>query len=212
MKVSGVKQLLGGLATAVLLAVVAPSPAAAAGTARVAFSAHGSVQQVYVLGAQAGERLTLLDRRGRTVKTAVAGPLGGAIFRGVAPGPGYSVRPTNGGAPPTPTVTVLPDRSAPPSTRIYDQRIPRSGYGYLTTRDGTKLAIDVRLPAGPGPYPTLVEYSGYGYADPAGAQSGISPIATLLGFAVVDVNMRGTGCSGGAFSFFSCYRASTATT
>jgi uncharacterized protein len=99
-------------------------------------------------------------------------------------------------------VTVLPDRSAPPSTRIYDQRIPTSGYGYLTTRDGTKLAIDVRLPGGPGPYPTLIEYSGYGYADPAGAQSGISPIATLLGFAVVDVNMRGTGCSGGAFSFF----------
>ena len=51
-------------------------------------------------------------------------------------------------------VTVLPDRSAPPSTRIYDQRIPASGYGYLTTRDGTKLAIDVRLPGGPGPYPT----------------------------------------------------------
>ena len=56
---------MGGLATAVLLAVVAPSPAAAAGTAGVAFSAHGSVQQVYVLGAQPGERLTLLDRRGR---------------------------------------------------------------------------------------------------------------------------------------------------
>ena len=202
MKVSGVKQLMGGLATAVLLAMVAPSPAAAAGTAGVAYSAHGSVQQVYVLGAQPGARLTLLDRRGRTVMTAVAGPLGGAIFRGVAPGPGYRVRPTNGGAPPTPTVTVLPDRSAPPSTRIYGQRIPRSGYGYLTTRDGTELAIDVRLPAGPGPYATLVEYSGYGYADPAGPQSGISPIATLLGFAVVDVNMRGTGCSGGAFNFF----------
>ena len=99
-------------------------------------------------------------------------------------------------------VTVMPDRPAPPSTKIYNQRIPKSGYGYLTTRDGTKLAIDVRLPAGPGPYPTLFEYAGYGYADPAGAQSGISQIATLLGFAVVDVNMRGTGCSGGAFNYF----------
>ncbi|MBV9414761.1 MAG: CocE/NonD family hydrolase [Solirubrobacterales bacterium] len=99
-------------------------------------------------------------------------------------------------------MTVLPDRSAPPSTRIYQQHIPRSGYGYLTTRDGTKLAIDVRLPSGPGPYPTLIEYAGYGYADPAGAVSGISPIANLMGFAVVDVNMRGTGCSGGAFSYF----------
>jgi predicted acyl esterase len=199
--VSGAKQLLGGLGAIVLLAVLAPATAAAAAGAPE-FSAHGSVQQVYVLGARAGERLTLLGARGPAVGATAAGPLGGAIFRGVAPGSGYRVRPTQGGAPATPMVTVLPDRSAPPSTRIYDQRLPTSGYGYLTTRDGTKLAIDVRLPAGPGPYPTLVEYSGYGYADPAGAQSGISPIATLLGFAVVDVNMRGTGCSGGAFSFF----------
>ena len=99
-------------------------------------------------------------------------------------------------------VRVLSDRSAPPSTRLYRQRIPRTGYGYLTTRDGTKLAINVRTPAGPGPYPTLVEYSGYGYANPDGAESSISAIANLLGYAVVDVNMRGTGCSGGAFDYF----------
>ena len=77
-------------------------------------------------------------------------------------------------------------------------------YGYLTTRDGTQLAISVRLP-GPvenGPYPTLVEYSGYGYANPAGAESGISQVGNVLGYAVVDVNMRGTGCSGGSFDFF----------
>ncbi|MGH2928776.1 MAG: CocE/NonD family hydrolase, partial [Solirubrobacteraceae bacterium] len=92
----------------------------------------------------------------------------------------------------------------PTSTRIYDQRLPAGGYGYLRTRDGTLLAIDVRLPgpAADGPYPTLVEYAGYGYADPAGPDSGIAPIANLLGFAVVDVNMRGTGCSGGSFDYF----------
>ena len=74
----------------------------------------------------------------------------------------------------------------------------------MYTRDGTSLALDVRLPgpAADGPYPTLVEYSGYGYANPAGAESGISQILNLLGYAVVDVNMRGTGCSGGAFDFF----------
>jgi uncharacterized protein len=195
---SGARQLLGGLVAAVALALLA-APSAAA------FTAHGSVRQVYVLGARPGERLTLLGRRGRTVSVRTAGPLGGAVFRGVAPGSGYRVRgagPPGSGAPATPTLTVLPDRSAPPSARIYRQRIVRSGYGYLTVRDGIKLAIDVRLPSGPGPYPTVVEYSGYGYADPAGAQSGIAPIANLLGFAVVDVNMRGTGCSGGAFSFF----------
>ena len=153
-------------------------------------------------GARRGERVALAE----PARDDGGGAAGGAargrdLPRTCGPGPGYRVRPAGGGAA-SRAVTVMPDRSAPPSTKIYDQRIPSSGYGYLTTRDGTKLAIDVRLPGGPGPYPTLIEYSGYGYADPAGAENGISPIATLLGFAVVDVNMRGTGCSGGAFSFF----------
>ena len=173
----------------------------AAASAATALVAGGSVQQVYVTGARPGESLVLVNRHGARVADLPAGSLGGLVFRGVAPGRGYRVRPAGGGAT-SRAVTVLPDRSAPPSSRLYDQHIHSSGYGYLTTRDGTKLAIDVRLPGGPGPYPTLIEYSGYGYADPAGAESGISPIATLLGFAVVDVNMRGTGCSGGAFSFF----------
>ena len=121
----------------------------------------------------------------------------------ITPGGGYRVRHlTAGGGLQSGLLTVLPNRSAPPSTSIYKQTIPTNGYGYLTTRDGTRLAIDVRLPGGKGPYPTLIEYAGYGYANPAGAENGISAIATLLGFAVVDVNMRGTGCSGGAFDYF----------
>jgi uncharacterized protein len=188
---------------AILTAMLLAACAATAGPASAAtrLTVGGSVQQVYVTGAPAGERVALLNRRGATVAVLPAGPLGGVIFRGVRPGSGYRVRPAGGGTS-SRMVTVMPDRSAPPSTKIYDQHIPSSGYGYLTTRDGTKLAIDVRLPAGPGPYPTLIEYSGYGYADPAGAENGISQIATVLGFAVVDANMRGTGCSGGAFSFF----------
>jgi uncharacterized protein len=190
--------LLATLLAASLAVCLAMTATASAATALVP---GGSVQQVYVTGARAGERVALLNRRGATVAVLPAGSLGGVIFRGVRPGPGYRVRPAGGGTA-SRAVTVMPNRSAPPSTKIYDQRIPASGYGYLTTRDGTKLAIDVHLPPGPGPFPTLIEYSGYGYADPAGAENGISPIANLLGFAVVDVNMRGTGCSGGAFSFF----------
>ena len=114
------------------------------------------------------------------------------------------------------------DAAAPWDPSIYKQKISDNGYQYLTTRDGTKLAIDVHpptdpagepglppgtpLPKGPTdytpPYPTLIEYSGYGYADPAGPENGIAILANLMGFAVVDVNMRGTGCSGGAFDFF----------
>ncbi len=52
------------------------------------------------------------------------------------------------------------------------------------------------------PYPTLIEYSGYGYANPKGPENGIAVLANLMGFAVVDINMRGTGCSGGAYDFF----------
>jgi predicted acyl esterase len=178
------------LALALLLASAAlASPSSAA----AAFSARGSVEQVHVSGARPGARLTLLDRRGRTRASRRAGSLGGAVFRHVKPGL-YRVRAKR--------VRVLSTRSAPPDTRLYRQRIPASGYGYLATRDGTKLAVDVHLPSGPGPYPTVVEYSGYGYANPDGAESSIGAIANLLGYAVVDVNMRGTGCSGGAFDYF----------
>jgi hypothetical protein len=164
-----------------------------AASAKAAFSARGSVEQVQVTGAKKGSKLILM-RKGHRVAVKRAGKLGGAVFRHLKPGKGYKLR--------SKRLTVLPDRSKPPSTKLYKQKIPTSGYGYLRTRDGTKLAIDVRLPSGPGPYPTVIEYAGYGYANPAGAQSGISPILNILGYAVVDVNMRGTGCSGGAYDYF----------
>jgi hypothetical protein len=176
--------------------------AAGAATAKTAtFVARGSVEQAYVTGVSPGARLVLVNRHHLAVQSQRADPLGGIVFRKVAPGAGYRVRAGAGGAESGP-FTVMSTQSAPPSTSIYGQAIPTSGYGYLTTRDGTKLAIDVRLPSGTGPFPTLVEYAGYGYADPAGPDSGIAAIANLLGFAVVDVNMRGTGCSGGSFDYF----------
>src|SRR3954447_876275 len=191
---------------------------ASASAADPAFSAHGSVEQVYVTGLAPSEQMSLVNGAGTTVATQQADPQGGLLFRNVTPGSGYRVAPAAGGTESGP-LTVLSTQSAPPSTDVYNQSIPSSGYGYLTTRDGTKLAIDVHPPqdvtnaaslpggihppeVGPGPYPTLIEYSGYGYADPAGPQSGIAILANLMGFTVVDVNMRGTGCSGGAFDFF----------
>jgi uncharacterized protein len=186
-----------------------------AGVANASFSAHGSVKQVYVTHLGPGAQASLLNSAGGTVATKRADGQGGLLFRNVTPGTGYRVRLSAGGAKSGP-LTVLSTRPAPPSTQIYNQTIPTDGYGYLKTRDGTKLAIDVHPPsdvtnalpgadppaASSGPTPTLIEYSGYGYADPAGPQNGIAILANLMGFTVVDVNMRGTGCSGGAFDFF----------
>jgi predicted acyl esterase len=200
---------------AAVVALVLASPAGAAGAP---FSANGSVEQVYVTGLGPGARMALVNAAGHTVATKRADALGGLLFRNVKPGAGYRVRPSKGGTKSAP-VTVLPKRSAPPTTAGYGQAVPSDGYGYLTTRDGTKLAYSVHppqdvsnaggvdlpsLPVGgaSSSYPTLIEYSGYGYADPAGPQSGIAALANIMGFAVVDVNMRGTGCSGGAFDFF----------
>jgi uncharacterized protein len=267
--------------------------------------AHGSVEQVYANGLAPGAKVTLYDGAGDEVGSKPADELGAVLFREVTPGSGYSLE--AGGAR-SEAVRVLTQRSAPPNTSIYDQTIEPHGYQYLTTRDGTKLSIDVHppqdvlklltgaipspegatsgeaattpealqlpaevekaldkipgveegiaglkevlgkagLPVGApasgstsaegttappaeessnakststatsepkssaielpyiptGPTPTLIEYSGYGYANPAGPENGISLIANLMGFTVVDVNMRGTGCSGGAFDFF----------
>ena len=184
------------------LLVMLVAGAAGAGAHASALLARGSAEQAYATGAAAGARLQLVDRAGRTVQSGRADDLGGIVFVDVRPGSGYRIRLLGRGGGESRAFTVLSDRPAPPSTKLYEQRIPTSGYGYLTARDGTKLAIDVHLPAGGGPYPTLVEYAGYGYADPAGPDSGIARVATLLGFAVVDVNMRGTGCSGGAYDYF----------
>lgn len=184
--------------------------------ADAAVKAHGSVEQVYVTDLKPGAKASLLNSRGRTLATKRADAQGAVLFRRVKPGTGYRVRLGRRGERSEP-LEVLSTSPAPPSTSIYDQSIPSSGYGYLTTRDGTKLAYYVHppqdvakalpvggaLPQAPsGPTPTLIEYGGYGYADPDGPESGISILGNLMGFTVVDVNMRGTGCSGGAFDFF----------
>jgi predicted acyl esterase len=82
----------------------------------------------------------------------------------------------------------------------------RECYTYIETRDGTTLSAMIRLPAaalGPGPYPTVIEYSGYAPSrDVGGAEPG-SMIAGFFGYATVGVNMRGSGCSGGVFDVFS---------
>jgi predicted acyl esterase len=79
------------------------------------------------------------------------------------------------------------------------------GYQYLRMRDGTLLGAMVRFPDralyGDGPWPTVIEYSGYSPSRPDQIEPG-TQIANALGYATVAVNMRGTGCSGGVFDTF----------
>jgi predicted acyl esterase len=195
------RTLLGAIPMLVAMAACFVTAATAS-----AFSAHGSVEQVYVTGLAPSSQMSLLRSNGETVSTQNADSLGGLLFRKVAPGKLYRVRLTSTAEESGP-ITVHTQAAKPWDHSIYKQSIPNSGYGYLTTRDGTQLAIDVHPPTfasskHKGKYPTLIEYSGYGYANPAGPESGLAQVANAMGFAVVDVNMRGTGCSSGAFDYF----------
>jgi predicted acyl esterase len=213
----------GGLALAVVMTaslVVASLTVTVASPATSTFTAVGSARQVYVTGLAPSTQMALVNSAGAVVKTQNASSLGGLLFRDVPPATGYRVRRVSDGVQ-SGKITVHSENAASWNPGTYNQTIPSNGYTYLTTRDGTKLAVSVHPPTSPAgepglppgtpipngpafapPYPTLIEYSGYGYANPAGPTNGIAVLANLMGFAVVDVNMRGTGCSGGAFDFF----------
>ena len=216
------RRSLGSMVVAAAVALVFASSAGAA-----TFEAHGSVEQVYATGLPAGASVSLLTPTSQVVETRTANDLGGTLFRNVTPGSGYKVR-LDSTMETSDPLTVLTTDSAPPDQSLYTgQTVNPDGYGYMRTRDGTKLAYSVHpptdilnaenldlppdlvtllgslhIPTSVTPGPTLVEYSGYGYARPEGPVSGIAALANLMGFTVVDVNMRGTGCSGGAFDFF----------
>lgn len=84
------------------------------------------------------------------------------------------------------------------------------GFQYLEMRDGTQLSAMVRFPDpslyGPGPYPTVIEVSGYAPSNPSAEEAG-GRLARTFGYATVSVNLRGTGCSGGVFDVFDAAQA-----
>lgn len=202
--------VLGSVAAFALVAVTAGAAGAAGMTA------SGSIGQAYVLGASEGQSLTLINARGRTVGKGKADRFGSFIFQNVVAGSGYKVR----GASTTRSFKVLSTKSNPPPAFFRKIKL-KQGLNYVKVRDGVEIAMTVRLPAGKklsdGPFPTLIEYSGYQTAAPKdllsalGTNDPLAPasstavgalIAPLLDFAVVSVQMRGSGCSGGAFDLF----------
>src|SRR5262249_58224264 len=85
-----------------------------------------------------------------------------------------------------------------PDESFYRAHAMGDGYQYIEMRDGMLLAAMVRPPFGKklsdGPFPTVVEYSGYSPADPDSPEPS-TLIAELLGFATVGVNIRGSRSS-----------------
>lgn len=197
-----------GLAVLIGFGLLPAATSGATGPAAAPFVVRGSVHQVHVIGAPADTALTL-RRNGTTVQSAETDDLGGFLFRNVDAGTGYTVRSTSPSYE-SAAVKVLSATEKPPQSLYSGQALAvdninaTTGYGYLTTRDGTTLSVSIVLPgpADQGPYPSVVEYSGYDPSSPTTGQPQYKLLAPALGFAWIGVNMRGTGCSGGAYNFF----------
>ena len=197
------------------------------GAAPLAPALSGGVHTLTVTGATPGAPLRVVDAGGRDVVTLVADASGNAHLAFVPEHHRVLDHPeavvealATGDTLAAGEYRVVDDSTAPPrdlgvahvlavddtpDPSLYDQELGE-GYGYLTVRDGVQLSVMVRFPNpdlyGPAPYPTVIEYSGYSPSDPDEPQPS-TLLANLMGFAVVGVNMRGSGCSGGVFDVFS---------
>lgn len=192
----------------------------ACGLPEATFSVRESVGQLQVTHAPQGATLEVVDAHGKVVATGVADAQGSLVFRQLAPASGYRVRLNAERPSQTPPLKVLSVEGSLPDTSFYAGQTLVAGFNYLTMRDGTTLSAWVTLPPGNGPFPTVVNYSGYDASRPQAPDpdlaflcgdfpvlctpptDGSALIAGMLGYATVSVNVRGTGCSGGAYDYF----------
>ncbi len=191
------------LARSCRVAAVAIVLACASSAAQAAMQVQGGIEFVAVTWASPeGALLVLENRRGTEVGRGTSDRFGSLVFRELAPGRGYTVRNETTGERAAVTVLAFEDH---PGEDFYRGQTLTAGLNYIVGRDGTLLAAMVRPPLGrslsDGPFPTVVEYSGYSAADPDSPQPS-TLIASALGYATVGVNMRGSGCSGGVFDLF----------
>ncbi|MBK8293607.1 MAG: CocE/NonD family hydrolase [Solirubrobacterales bacterium] len=236
---SSIAALLTALAAVFAAFAVATATATAAGTsankhskklkrapkpnAKANFTSRGGINQAYAEDTSPGIKLLLVNKAKRIVKKGKSDRFGSKMFYGLKPGRGYRVFSVKGKAvSASKKFAVLKAGKNPPNS-FYANKSLHKGLNYVTMRDGTELAMTVRLPSGKdiddGPFPTLVEYSGYQTAAPhnafisflSGTPDDLAPatstavgsiVAPLLDFASVSVQMRGSGCSGGAFDLF----------
>ena len=188
------------------------------------FTVRESVEQLAVTHAPPGATLDVWDTTGATIATGTVDMLGSLIFRQVPPAAGYTIHSTETPPQISRHLTVKSIADSQPAQDFYSKQSLQAGFGYITTRDGTTLSVYVTMPGdvSAGPYPTIVDYSGYSPSKPGepvanGKYSFLCDsiptlcnapndpsalIAALFGYATVSVNIRGTGCSGGAYDYF----------
>ncbi|MFM1751261.1 MAG: hypothetical protein RL119_223 [Actinomycetota bacterium] len=168
--------------------------------AKATFTLRPGAYQIAVLDAPAQTELQVENQDGLVVANGVVDDQGSLLFRELNVGT-YRVVAADQSMISDPVEVY--DESLIPTPDFYTtQQLPAGGFGYIKTRDGTTLSVNISLP-GPaenGPYPTVVEYSGYSPSNPDDLSFG--QIYNALGFAYAGVNMRGTGCSGGSFKYF----------
>ncbi len=118
----------------------APQPAAAPLVVR------GSVHQVQVLHAPTGAWALLFEPGGTVSQFKAVDSLGGALFHNVAAGDGYGIWIWGPGTSIVRQGIHVLSETETPAPSFYSGQHLNEGYGYLTTRDGTQLSIDVVLP------------------------------------------------------------------
>ncbi|MSP62820.1 MAG: CocE/NonD family hydrolase [Myxococcales bacterium] len=187
------------------------------------FQVRESISQIHITHADPGAMLAVFDAADHEVQAGTADKLGSLIFRRVPPASGYRVK-VKQSTPPefSRALTVTALEKSTPAQSFYSGQKLAPGYGYIKTRDGTTLSAYITLPGPPekGPYPTVVDYSGYSPSKPGAPirkyeflcdrypslcdapNDSSALLASLFGYATVSVNIRGTGCSGGAYDYF----------
>jgi putative CocE/NonD family hydrolase len=99
---------------------------------------------------------------------------------------GFSFFPSAGSPPPVTTPEAQPEKG------------PVRKWGYITLPDGNKMRYSLLLPSATGSFPLLVEYDGYS----SGSAPNVGQPWLAEGYAVMGLNVPGTGCSTGEDQVF----------
>jgi len=126
-----------------------------------------------------------LRRHWRLAASFVAVAAGLAACGGGSSPGGFQFFPS-AGTPPATTPEAQPDNG------------PVRKWGYITLPDGNRMRYSLLLPNATGSFPLLVEYDGYS----SGSNPNIGQLWTSEGYAVMGLNVPGTGCSTGEDQVF----------